>query len=372
MRPRVVIVSYYAANPLTPRGARSQAVARALSGTADVRVIAAAHRTGRRTWLQRGRDRALYDIGSRWLIDPQEPWSWRVLGRRELDADLALLVGYPFSPMVVAGRALRRHRIPYVLDLSDPWAATDPARLRDRSVKARRGRTLERRLWSGASAGIVTTTAQARDVLRLAPGLDVLVRPNGYAAVGAGPVPRRRAPDDELRIGHFGNLYEPRIAIAPFLQRLGASGFWRRIVIHQYGRDHHRVLRSLSGPVTAQTHDPVPWPEVVRLAAANVDLAVVIGNKDPRQLPSKAIEYLTLPVPRLAVTAHKTEDALSGYVDGKAGWLTVGVDDADAPARIRDHVRRRWTAKDLAAPPEESWEAVGRQLADFVLRRAAR
>jgi hypothetical protein len=369
MRPHVLVVSYHAANRLTPRGARSQAVAEVLARNADVRVIAGRRPVGRRTWWHRARDRSLTELGSRCFIDPLEPWAWRALGRRDLQADLALLIGSPFSTLVVAARALSRRAVPYVVDISDPWPrvpSNGPSTLRDR-----RGARLERRLWNGASAGIVTTAAQARDVLELVPGLDVLVRPNGYVDVETVPSIRRRDPVDELNIGHFGNLYAPRLAIRPFLRRLAESGRWRRVVFHQYGRDHYGDLRQLPGPMTVRLHDPVPWPDVVRLAATELDIALVLGNKDARQLPSKAIEYLTLPVARVALTRNRSGDALVEYLDGKPGWLTLDVDDPDAATLIWEHVRRNWTPAQLAPPPSESWPYVAEEIAAFVLERLA-
>ena len=259
VRPRVLVVSYYAADALTPRGARTQAVAAALSSRAGVRVIGGPASAARRTLWHRVRDRALFEIGTRWLIDPFEPWSWRALGRRRPDADVALLIGYPFSPLVVAADVLRRHGVPYVLDISDPWALTR----RDGAaptLRDRRSAAAERRLWSGASAGIVTTAGQARGLLGVVPGLDVLVRPNGYADVGAMPaLSRRRETNDELRIGHFGALYAPRVEVTGFLRRLAQSNRWRRVVLHQYGRDQRQVLRELSGLVAVERRDPVPW-----------------------------------------------------------------------------------------------------------------
>lgn len=368
-RPSVFVVSYHAANPLTPRGGRTQAVVAALARRADVRVVAGPSRAGR-AWWHRARDRALFEIGSRWLIDPLEPWAWKAVGRGLPDADVALLIGYPFSPMVVAARALRRQGVPYVLDISDPWALTRYDR-GPRTLRDRRGARLERRLWRGASAGIVTTEAQARDLLELVPDLDVLVRPNGYADAGrAVAAPPRRRVADELWIGHFGNLYAPRLGIEGFVRRLAESPRWRRVVIQQYGRDHHGELRKLSKLVTVEARDPVPWPEAARLAAAELDLALVVGNKDPRQLPSKASEYLTLPVPRVALTGGLERDALAAYVEGRPGWMTLNVDDPDAATRIWNHVRRSWTREELAPPADEAWACVAEQLATFVLRSA--
>ena len=118
-------------------------------------------------------------------------------------------------------------------------------------------------------------------------------------------------------------------------------------MFYQYGRDHYGELRGLPESVTVRLSDPVPWSEVVGLAAAELDIALVVGNKDARQLPSKAIEYQTLPVPRLALTGGLAGDALAEYVDGKPGWLRLHVDDPDAAMHIWEHVhqsgrRRNW------------------------------
>ena len=362
-------MSYYAADALTPRGARTQAVVAALRTHADVRVFGAPAPSSRRPWSHRVRDRALSELGSRYLIDQFEPWSWKALSGRRLDADVALLIGYPFSPLVVAARGLRRHGVPYAVDMSDPWAATG-LRAGAPTLRDRRSSALERRLWRGARAGIVTTRGQARSARRVAPALDVLIRPNGYVEVGAIPVPSPRGADGELRIGHFGALYGPRLDVTGFLRRLARSGRWRRVVLHQYGRDHGRELERSSSPVAVQHHAPVPWREVVRRYAAELDLALVVGNRDVRQLPSKAIEYLTLPVPRLAVTQGAGADALVEYVAGKPGWLTLEADDPDPAPRVAEHIRRRWTAEELAPPVEESWTHVAHELAAFVLRCA--
>ena len=308
------------------------------------------------------------EVGSRWLIDPLEPWSWKALARRSQDADVALLVGYPFSPLVVAATGLRRQGIPYVVDMSDPWALTR-ANGAAPTWRDRRSAALEHRLWAGASAGIVTTAGQARDVLGHMPGLDVIVRPNGYADVGAVPVASRREATGELRIGHFGALYEPRVDVTGFLRRLAESDRWRRVAVHQYGPDQQGALRNVSDVVAVQARDPVPWSEAVRLSATQLDVALVVGNKDVRQLPSKAIEYLTLPVPRLALTSGLAGDALADYVRGKPGWLTLSVDEPDPGTRISEHVGHTWTPEELAAPADEAWRRVAEQVASFVLRQ---
>ena len=88
---------------------------------------------------------------------------------------------------------------------------------------------------------------------------------------------------------------------------------------HQYGRDYLAAVRKLSDVITVALAEPIPWTEVRRLAATELDLVLVVGNRDVRQLPSKAVEYLTLPIPRLALTSGQEGDALTAYVETKPG-----------------------------------------------------
>jgi hypothetical protein len=175
----------------------------------------------------------------------------------------------------------------------------------------------------------VTTEGQARDLCRAVPGLNVLVRPNGYNEIKIPGASRRDPSAGELRIAHFGDLYAPRIDISGFLRRLAMSQIWRRVVVYQYGRDHIRMLKELPDVLRVERRLPIPWSDVLRTSATEVDLALVVGNKDARQLPSKAVEYMTLPVPRLALTLGQDGDALSDYVERKPGWLVLHADALD-------------------------------------------
>jgi hypothetical protein len=368
-RPRILVVSYHAANPLTPRGARTLAVVRALCENVDVHLLSGSPPAAPRTWGDRLRDRALWEVGARWLLDPYEPWSWRVLRRDWTGLDGALLVGYPFSPVVAAAQGLRRQRIAYVVDASDPWALTQV--LDARGFADRRRAEHERRLWASAAGGIVTTSGQAGALRALVPDLEILVRPNGYSLVDRSDRSQPRRVPGTLRIGHFGDLYGPRIKISGFLARLASSKLWERIVFHQYGRDHERQLVGLPGDLEVHMHDPMAWSLVVDRSSRELDVALVVGNKDPRQLPSKAIEYLTLPVPRLAVVGGTSQDALVDYVSDKRAWLTISVDDPTPARAVLAHVSRAWSAAELAAPTHESWAYVAPTLAEFVLRCCA-
>jgi hypothetical protein len=299
-------------------------------------------------------------------IDLHEAWSKRHVRRWTRRPDLVLAIGYPFSPAVEIARALRGQHVPIVVDMSDPWVltSTGPAMGRVALLRARRA---EERLWSAAAGAILTTPRQERALSTLFPDLRTLVRPNGYQPVADTPAAAStRRQDGDLRIGHFGNLYYARVGLAPFLGRLAESGLWRSISFEQFGNDWNRTLNGVPAGVRVRTHKALPWPRALEFTRRELDLALVVGNVDPAQMPSKVIEYLTLPTPRLALVAPPGEDAITDYVGDKPGWLAVCADDPAVASRVRAHVERGWTPDDLRPPPEEAWPAVGREIAAFL------
>jgi hypothetical protein len=299
-------------------------------------------------------------------IDLHEAWSKRHVRRWKRRPDLVLAIGYPFSPAVEAARALAADDVPIVVDMSDPWALTAPSPAMGK-VALLRARRAEERLWSIAAGAILTTRRQQRALSALFPHLRTRVRPNGYQPVDVGPFrsPARR-PDGDLRIGHFGNLYYARVRLVPFLTRLARSGLWKSITFEQFGNDWNRTLDDVPAGVRVRVHEPLPWPRVLDFARRELDLALVVGNVDPAQMPSKVIEYLTLPIPRLALVAPPGDDAITDYVGDKPGWTAVCAQDRDVPNKVRAHVERGWTLEQLRPPPEEAWPAVGREIAEFL------
>ncbi len=224
-------------------------------------------------------------------------------------------------------------------------------------------------MWGRAAAGIVTTKPQA-DALRhsVRADLPLLVRPNGYAdrfLEPAGPIKPSGARTDVLRLAHFGMISSPRLDISSVLRRLAASKRWTRIEFHQYGPVWNAQLDGLSDPIEVVRHSVLPWNDVVQLASS-FDAVVVVGNHNSAQMPSKAIEYMTLPVPRLAVVNGHPDDAMTQYLEGRQGWLVAPHGSDDLPDRLSGFVRAR-DEHELKPPPSESWTAVSEQLATFVL-----
>lgn len=370
-RRRLAIVSALGNRPQGPRAVRTRALADAFRADWDVELIAQRYSAtaqpaaapARASRPRRLAGRAVQAV----LLDRWEPWSRRELGRWTPDVDAALLIGFPFSPLVVAARRLTRAGIPYVVDSGDPWWLTRGATglLMPGPWRAVRG---ERRLWEGAAGAVLTTGQQADRVAELFPGLPLLVRPNGYEPWPDAPGPSERSPAaDHLRLVHFGKLEVGRVDVGAFLAALRATGPWERITFAQYGDDFSAMLDDPPAGVTVERHAARPWAQCIE-AARGYDLAVVVGNVSPTQLPSKTVDYLTLPVPRLALTSPEPGDTITEYVSGRPAWIAVNGLEDDLGARVAEHVARDWSAAELAPPPEEAWPAVARQVVEFVER----
>jgi len=363
------VVSYLAGSPFGPRGVRTRRVIDALALRWQVDLIAGPPPAlGSSTLARRVRDYGLYRLYAALAMDRYETWSIRRLSRWRPDGAGALLIGYPYSPLAYAAYALRRRGIPYVVDIGDPWALTAQT-LGAEPHSPWRGRRAERAVFRGAAGAVLTTEGQAAALAALFPGLPLLVRHNGYDEANLASVPPRVPPDgDELHLGHFGRLYSPRIDIGGALARLASSGRWRRILVHQYGEMERGVLGSLPPGVQLTVQPSRPWREIQE-ASACLSAVLVVGNVSSAQLPSKAVEYLTLPAPRIALVRDERADAIADYVRDKRGWLVAAHDAPDLSERIAVHIDHAWTEVELAPPPDEAWPNVAERIAQFVGER---
>ena len=127
-RRRLAIVSMLAHRPQGPRAARSRALAEAFGESWDLELLAQPYEgppQGVKPPARASRVRRLANQGARTvLLDRWEPWSRRELGRWKPEVDAGLLIGFPFSPLVVASGRLIRSGTPYVVDSGDPWTLT--------------------------------------------------------------------------------------------------------------------------------------------------------------------------------------------------------------------------------------------------------
>lgn len=369
-RGRIAVVSGLAHNPMAPRGQRTQNLIAALSENWEVEVVALPAETfanqgtpvARQPLWRRALGSVLYSVA----IDRWEPWASRRLRRWRPDVDAALLVGYPWSPVTRAARRLARLGIPYVVDAGDPWVLTEMVP-QPRTIATWRSRRAERPLWRGAAGAVVTTRRQGERLGQLFPELRILVRPNGYApAPGVASTPSRREREPgSLRLAHFGSLSSIRVDVGPLLAELQESGRWSEIAFAQFGDDYVGMLKRVPKGVRVERHPARPWTEIVA-RAGEFDAAAVLGNQLGYLLPSKAIQYLTLPIPRLAVTGGEPDDALAGFAEEHAGWLVATPGEPELARRVWEHLGRSWSTQELAPPRAESWSSVAAQVSAFI------
>jgi glycosyltransferase involved in cell wall biosynthesis len=368
-RGRLAVVSGLAHNSMAPRGQRTQNLVEELGKRWEVELVALPPETfGRRDApvSRQPLPRRALGAAMRWVaLDRWELWAARRLRRWHPDVDAALLVGYPWSPVTRAARKLAQQGIPYVVDAGDPWVVTEPARL-PRSVSVWRARHAELPIWRNAAGAVVTTQQQGDRLKQTFPHLQVMARPNGYVPTPASPAAQPSGRDPaSLTLAHFGTLSPIRVDVAPLLAALQRSGRWRMITFVQFGDDYAGKLQSVPQGVRVERHASQPWAEIVA-RARDFDAAVVMGNERGYLLPSKAVQYLTLPIPRIAVTNGEPDDALAAYAEAHAGWMVAPDGGAEVGERVWEHLARDWSAEDLAPPAAESWPNVAVQVAAFI------
>ena len=363
---QAIVVSFAGESGLLPRGERTKTLARALeeAGYTVERVPGVAARPVERLSLA---GRALRKALSTFVTDYMEPHGAWVLSRWRPRGVGALLIGWPFGPLPHAAKRLHRARIPYVVDLGDPWLLTSrqepkPWPVRQRTLAA------ESFLWGYAAGGIVTTATQADRLRELFPDLPLLARPNGYRDFAAGAARPRAGEggrDDEIRLVHFGSMYAARLPVAEWFSRLRREGGLRRVQVTNYGFDDAASLQIEDPNVSVEVRPPVSWDEACRVAA-EFDGAIVVGNRDPALLPSKAVQYLTLPIPRIALTQSRDGDELTRFAAARPGFMAVDVNSGADLARAVAHLRRPWPAAELEPPASDSWREVSREIVGFV------
>ena len=355
---------------LSPRGQRTKHLVNALGRYGNVEQVGnevlsqwiAGDDTRTRSSSSRRVARRLVETA---LIDKYEISARHYLRTWSPTLDGAVLVGFPWSPLPIAARKLSEMGVPYVVDVGDPWTLTNPqpagSALRWRAARS------ERLVWESARGAVVTTVGQARALKGLFPHLRTLVRPNGYEYTHSTPtaMPARDRNPRELRLVHYGTVHGPRVDFRRVLERLARSGRWSQITLRQYGSDWEGALDAPIAGVSVDHRSPLPWENIVA-TASEFDAALVLGWNNPAQLPSKTVQYLTLPIPRIAITSPDASDSLNLYLADKSGWLTINGNTQEAPDLVAAHVAAAWSREQLAPPPGESWDRVSEQLAEFV------
>jgi hypothetical protein len=226
---------------------------------------------------------------------------------RSVKFDVVLSTSPPRVAALVARELSRRHGIPWVMDLRDPWMLNfEGSGTASWTIRARLA-LLFRRCVDSAHLVVHNNERLRQSTCLQVPssGSKTFCIPNGYEPEWA-DLPSE-GDCEVFRIGYYGNIVGNRSG-ATFLEGLSrwlrsrghASGVSARIV----GPGYQAVGIAAGRLGLANTVDvraPLPRAQVRRLVAEDYVL-VVLANEQPLQVPGKCYDYLATGRRILAVT----------------------------------------------------------------------
>lgn len=219
---------------------------------------------------------------------------------------------YPYHSHLLALRTARRHGLPFVADLRDPWSLNW---VHQRKLAPTRWveRRAERAVIEGADAVVVTTEALAERYRALFPARARRIHAVHNCFEPMSLPPRApRAAGAPLRVMHFGNVYGPWSLRTLFeavasLRRRGSLA--QGVEVLNLGKlsDRDRAhAASLGLGDVVRPLPPAPYAEGLRALRA-ADLLVLAAWDDPDAslyIQGKLYDYLLAETPFVAETAN--------------------------------------------------------------------
>lgn len=281
------------------------------------------------------------------VVDNFKRWSMSVMWVLELEMrqhrpDIVICSGPPFSPALATAVVCRRHGVPMVIDMRDPWSDRPDLGFSDSSLLARwLDRRFEGFALNRAAAIVVTTRRLQERLLKRYAGRAketiVCIR-NGFDVVH---VMDRAPPTGVLRLLFAGSIYYNRNPM-PFLRALkmcldandleedkvrvdfvGNCGRWKGVDLRVW------VAENGLGKVVYFS-EPISSSQLrEQVRQANVLLNFAQGQKE--QVPAKVFEQIASrrSVLALCETDSETAEVLSSYP-----LAHVVSDDSDEIRRV--------------------------------------
>ena len=284
--------------------------------------------------------------------DPLGPWAGEL--ERELAAepaaelpDVILAIAYPLGAIGAGARLSRRFRIPLAVDLGDPWPAGSP------EEQASRGQAL------AAAGALITTTPELADELGplLAPSARTLLAPAG------GELRHRshgRRPTAPPLFVHLGVINPGRVDPVPAFAELARRHAAGQIEFRSHTGGLHPALHELGHPHL----EPLPHAEAIDLLA-EASAALVLGNRNRAQLPSKAYEIACTETWALCVS-ELADDPTAALLAASGHGVSAENDPASIAAAIEAILAREGRGERPAPDPAQTWERRCEQIAELL------
>lgn len=272
-------------------------------------------------------------------------------------------VVYSTSPLpssnLVAYLVSRVCRVPWVLDMRDPWTTNPIAAQRGFALLSKLEHFLEKTALQAADHVVVISEQFLPPLLQSFPSLDPAkfsVIPNGYDPEDFEQI--EPVQFDRFTILHAGTFYEGRSA-TPFLEALR-----RCITLHPELREALQVLfLGDAGSLTASTVTRLGLSDLVKLPGtfphkvglqyiSGADLLLLVPGPGKSTMTGKVFEYLAVRRPILALAG---EGAVRDVVSSSALSTVVAPDDVPAIAEAIVTLYRKLRSRDWALS-RTGWE----------------
>jgi glycosyltransferase involved in cell wall biosynthesis len=240
---------------------------------------------------------------------------------RRVDFDALISTSPPRVAALVARDLSRRHRLPWVMDLRDPWVDWAPDGIGAKSTQVLLGRLFRS---CAARADLIVHNTER---MRLLTGRLVPESAGKTLSIPNGCDPRWQVQENAFptafSIGYHGQVMgrrSPEAFLAGLRLWLDSSRpDPSRIVVRFVGTGFDRItpqVEALGLGQMVKIFLPVPREEVVGLMARDYVL-LLLANSQPVQVPGKTYEYLATGRRILALTEHDGATAdLLGPLDG--------------------------------------------------------
>jgi len=241
---------------------------------------------------------------------------------RRVRFDVLVSTSPPRVTALVARELSRRHRVPWVMDVRDPWQLKSWEAQGASSIVAHHKERLFSQCVDTAQLIVHNTERLRQDTCALKPDAaqKTYCVPNGFEPEWTnGSDSRQRV----FNVGYYGNIMGRRSCTA-FLDGLRYwldERGWRtpRVAVRFVGTGFENAVEAIAARELQQivsVHPPVPRTEVRHLIDDDFVL-LSFANEQPLQVPGKTYDYLATGRRILAVTEHDgaTADVL-GPVEG--------------------------------------------------------
>jgi hypothetical protein len=263
-----------------------------------------------------------------WLdyTDPHIGWLRPALRRaeeawRETPFDVLISTSPPRVSALVARELARRHDVPWVMDIRDPWQMRAWEAPGASKLVARHKRNLFLRCLTSAQAIVHNTERLRQSTCAAKPDVAPKTHcvPNGFEPEWAARVQEGPTGSPAFSIGYYGNIMGQRSCsgfldgLRRWLDSSGAPS--SRVSVRFVGSGFEAAAGDISSrglDDVVSLHPAVPRTQVPELIKDDFVL-LSFANQQPLQVPGKTYDYLATGRRILAVTEHDgaTADLLS-------------------------------------------------------------